>query len=128
MRTLIPWRPARELSVFSDDFDGLIRRFFSDEGVAVRPLTYPRLESFIQDGDFVVRADLPGIDPKKVEVTVESGRLRIRGEREAKHESKNQQYHYREVSYGRFEREIVLPEGADPDSVTASYRDGVLEV
>jgi HSP20 family protein len=129
MRSLISWSPARELSVFSDEFDGLVRRLFADQVPPTRGArTYPRLESFLKDGNFVVRADLPGIDPKKVEVTLEKGYLRIRGEREQEHEHKDHRYHYREVAYGRFEREIALPEGADPDAVTASYRDGVLEI
>jgi len=129
MRTLIPWSPARELSFFSDELDGLVRSVFGDDTPAIRVArTYPRLESFVKDGSFVVRADLPGIDPKKVEVTVENGRLRIRGERSEEQERKDRRYRYREVAYGQFEREVALPEGSDPESVTASYRDGILEI
>jgi len=129
MRSLISWSPAHELSVFSDEFDGLVQRLFTGRVPSARVArAYPRLESFMKDGSFVVRADLPGVDPKKVEVTVENARLRIRGEREEEVERKDRRYHYREVSYGRFEREIALPEGADPSAVTASYRDGILEI
>jgi len=75
-----------------------------------------------------VRADLPGIDPKKVELAIEGNRLVMRGEREEKEERKETDYLYREVAYGRFERAIDLPEGVDADTIKATYHDGVLEV
>jgi len=96
----------------------------------MRPETswMPAVESMMRDGEFVVKADLPGIDPDKVELSVEGNVLMIRGERQDKHEEKKGNRFYREVSYGSFARGIGLPPRADPDSVKATYRDGVLEV
>jgi len=131
MRALMPWRPFRELTTLHKDFDDLLGRFFGDEeGMPTRwpEMTLPKIESFRRDDELVVRADLPGVDPKKVELAIERDHLVIRGEREAKEERKEKDYHYREVSYGRFERVIELPAGVDAESVKATYHDGVLEV
>ena len=130
MRALAPWRPLRELSTLHRDLDEMFSRFFEDEEWL--PTTWraamPAVESFARDGELVVRADLPGIDPKEVEVAVEGHRLTLRGERRAKQESKEKGYFYREVTYGRFERAVDLPEGVDTESIKATYHDGVLEI
>jgi HSP20 family molecular chaperone IbpA len=86
---------------------------------------YVRVEDFMEEGQYVVRAELPGIDPEKdVEVSVENDMLTIRGERREETKEKN----HREFHYGSFLRTISLPKGTDPDKITASYTDGVLEV
>jgi len=131
MRALVPWRPFRELSTLHQDMDDFFSRFFGEEEwlptTTWRP-AMPAVESFVRDGEIVVRADLPGIDPKEVEVAVEGRRLVLRGERQAKEERKEKDYFYREVSYGRFERAVDLPEGVDTDSIKATYHEGVLEI
>ncbi len=92
-------------------------------GVGLAP--YVRVEDFIDDDSYVVRAEIPGIDPEKdVEVSVENDVLVIRGERREETKEKNR----REFHYGSFRRTLGLPRGVDPDKVTASYTDGVLEV
>lgn len=86
---------------------------------------YMPVESFTRDGRYVVRADLPGVDPDKdVEITVEGDQLTIFGERrEEGHENGRS-----EVRYGSFLRRIQLPEGAAPEDIDARYDAGVLEV
>ena len=130
MRALAPWKPFRELSTLHQDIDELFTRFFGEEEwLPTRwTPTAPVIESFIRNGEMVVRADLPGIDPKAVELAVEGHRLVMRGERHAKEERKEKDCMYREVSYGRFERAVELPEGVDTESIKATYHDGVLEV
>jgi HSP20 family protein len=77
----------------------------------------------------VIKADLPGIDPKDLEVSVMGNHLTIKGEREAQHEQQGRDYFQREVRYGSFARTVPLPEGVKADNnVKASYRDGVLEI
>lgn len=75
-----------------------------------------------------MRLDLPGVDPKDVEVSVVDDTLVIRGERKTAQELKEKEYQYRETAYGRFERRLGLPKGVDRDKVSASYKNGVLEV
>ena len=130
MRALTPWRREPAVSTFHREIDQLFDRFFGDEGWWGKPLegvALPAVESFVRDGNIVVRADLPGIEPKDVELSVEGDHLTIKGERKVEHEEKGEHL-YREVSYGRFERVLPLPAGVDPETVKATYKDGVLEV
>ena len=132
MRALAPWRPFGELSTLHRDIDDLFARFFGEEEHWwMRPFetgTVPAIESYLRGDELVVRADLPGIDPKEVELAVEGDRLTIKGERKKVEEKKRENEFYREVSYGRFERTVALPPGVDPDTVKAAYHDGVLEI
>ena len=77
---------------------------------------------------FVLKADIPGVDPKEIEVTMDNGVLTIKGER--KHESEQEANGYKRVerSYGSFYRRFSLPDSADAERVTATGKDGVLEV
>lgn len=84
-----------------------------------------RVEDFTDDGKYMIRAELPGLDPQEdVEVTVDSGMLTIRAER---HEESKQDRHS-EFRYGSLSRSVTLPEGAEADKITASYDKGILEV
>jgi len=84
-----------------------------------------RIEDFVRDGSYVVRAELPGIDPDKdLEVTVANGILRIKAERQEERSDK----HHSEFHYGTFSRSVMLPAGADESHVEAIYGHGILEV
>lgn len=88
-----------------------------------------RVEEYVDDGTMVVRAELPDIDPDKdVELSVTNGMLHIRARREEKTEKKEKGVYRSEFRYGSFVRDVALPEGVSGDDVTASYKDGVLEV
>jgi HSP20 family protein len=133
-RELAPWTPFQSLSALRRDMDDIFNRFFSpweqerspwwrlSEGFA------PPLECAVEGNQCVVKADLPGIDPKDIEVSVLGNQLTIKGERKARQEQKDRDYFQREVHYGTFARTITLPEGVKADDVKASYRDGVLEI
>ena len=131
MRALAPWRPFGGLSTLHRDIDDLFARFFGEEeGQWMQPFEgfAPALESFLRGDEFVVRADLPGIDPKEVELSLEGNNLTIKGERRRAEERKRDGGFHREVTYGRFERTLRLPPGVDAESIKAAYHDGVLEV
>ena len=99
--------------------------WFEEPFLTLRPyLGQPiRVEDYVEDDHYTVRAELAGIDPAKdVEVTVGAGYLTIRAERHDKTEGK----HRTEFRYGSFSRTIGLPANADEDAVTATYRDGIL--
>jgi HSP20 family molecular chaperone IbpA len=86
---------------------------------------YVRVEDFTDSGTYVIRAEMPGIDPDKdVEVSIAGDLLTIRGERREEQEEKN----HREFHYGQFSRTVTLPRSARTSEVTADYKDGVLEV
>ena len=84
----------------------------------------PRMETYRKDSDYVVRVDLPGVDPNDVHVQAEGNFLTITGER--KSEEKGPEY--REAFYGKFERRIALPQGLEAEKITARYEHGVLEI
>ena len=77
---------------------------------------------------YVLEADIPGVNPKDIEVTMDNGVLTIKGER--KHEAQQESNGYKRVerSYGSFYRRFSLPDSADPEGITAKGKDGVLEV
>ncbi|MBV8054194.1 MAG: Hsp20/alpha crystallin family protein [Deltaproteobacteria bacterium] len=123
------WSPFRELDRFRRDFDDLFDRFLGGRLSQQQPASNrPVLESYVANGKLTVRADLPGIDPKDVEITVAGDQLTIRGKREQQYEEKGQDFIHREVVYGSFERVVKLPGGVNPEEIKASYNNGVLEL
>ena len=88
----------------------------------------PRVDVFDQENDLMVRSEVPGIDPESIEITVQGGTLSIKGERSFETEDTKANYHRKEIFEGSFERTILLPEGIDPEGVTASSKNGVLEI
>jgi HSP20 family protein len=88
----------------------------------------PQVEMFERDGKFVVRADLPGMTKDDVKVEVTDNAIVIDGERKYEHEENEEGMYRSERSYGRFHREIALPEGAKTDNATANFKNGVLEI
>jgi HSP20 family protein len=122
------WSPFGELDRFERDFDELLDRFLGGRLTRQAPVNGPALESYVDSGNLIVRADLPGIDPKDVEITATGEQLTIRGKREQQREEKGRDFIYREVAYGSFERVVKLPVGVNPDQIKASYNSGVLEL
>ena len=120
---LMRWDPTRELSSWHRDIDDLFSHFFG------RPETsfgrwVPQIETYRKDNEYVVRLDLPGVDPKDVQVHAEGNVLSSSGER--KTEEKGQDY--QETSHGKFERTISLPQGVETDKIAAHCEHGVLEI
>jgi HSP20 family protein len=105
----------------------LFQRFFDSD---MRPASgwVPDAEAHVSDGKLVVRCDLPGVEPADIHVAVRGRTLAISGERKAQEQVSDDEYWMRGVAYGSFERSFSLPEGVDPDTVKATYRNGVLQV
>lgn len=88
-----------------------------------------RVDEFRDDGDLVIRAELPGIDPDRdVELTVSDNMLHIDAERREEEKVEEKGYLRHELRCGTFSRTLPLPEGASESDVKASYRDGILEI
>ena len=119
---LMRWNPAQELSNWHRDIDELFGRFFDRPDTSDRWV--PRMEAYRKDNEYVVRLDLPGIDPKDVQVQAEGNVLTITGERKSHEEGPA----YRETYYGNFSRQVALPQGVDTDKIAAHYEHGVLEI
>ncbi len=126
-RGLVPWRPFRELERWARSFPS----FFDDlewPPMFERGDHAPAIESFVKNGNLVVRADMPGIDPKDIDISVLGNVLTIKGNRKEEKEVKEEDYFRRELSYGAFERRMTLPEGTNTDKVEAHFKNGVVEV
>jgi HSP20 family protein len=128
---LIRWEPVRELGTVQSEMNRLFNSFFDTptpaNGKALRRWI-PAMDLVETDGQFVLTADLPGVSESDVNIEVKDNVLTISGERKSEHEDRKAGYYRVERSYGSFRRALTLPEGIDPESVTATFANGVLEV
>jgi HSP20 family protein len=93
------------------------------------PADVIQVDEYHEDGMLVIQAELPGIDPEQdVTLTVVEGMLNIEAERREEAETEERGYIRKELRYGSFARTLRLPEGVDDAKITATYRDGMLEV
>jgi len=134
MSSIVKWRPMEELiprsffgSFWDSDFGDVFESLMESEGLEKYDWT-PKVEAYRKNGTYVIKADLPGVEAKDIQVTLENGCLTIKGERKVDKEVKEKKVERREVFYGSFERCIPVPEGLKTEGVKAKYRDGVLEV
>ncbi|HET7139387.1 MAG TPA: Hsp20/alpha crystallin family protein [Arthrobacter sp.] len=119
MTDLIRWFDTRRSPI------EMIERLFEGDLAA----SGIRVEQVVEGTTLVVRAELPGIDPEKdVEITLGDGFLEIRAERQESEEHKDKDSYRSEFRYGSFVRRLPLPDTVQRDDVSASYKDGVLEV
>jgi HSP20 family protein len=129
---LVRWEPARELDALQGDMNRLFDSFFGRrEGAAggyASRRWIPPMDLVETEDQLVLRADLPGVDEQDIDIEVKDGVLSIAGERKSQHEQKREGFHRVERSFGRFSRALELPKGVDPQSVSADFDKGVLEV
>ncbi|MBA2442570.1 MAG: Hsp20/alpha crystallin family protein [Rubrobacter sp.] len=107
---------------------GMSRRGGRQQQDAALDQWAPATDVLSEDGDLVLRAELPGVKKDDVDISFANGVLTISGERRDEQESKDRGYHAREVRYGSFSRSLRLPEGTNPDDIHARFEDGMLEV
>jgi HSP20 family protein len=88
----------------------------------------PAIDMIDRKDEIVVHADLPGLDEKDIEITVDDGQLSIRGERKEEHETKEEGVYRCERWAGAFCRNLALPPGVDADKIQATFKKGVLEI
>lgn len=127
---IVKYNPFAELEEFPAGFrlfQDTVNRLLTPEAAAARPWT-PAVDVFETENELVLKADVPGIDMKDIEVRMENGTLLLKGERKFSNESKENGYHRVERAYGGFTRYFTLPETVDAEKVAADYKDGVLTV
>lgn len=88
----------------------------------------PSLDLSETKNDFIVKAEIPGIDPKDIDISLSNDVLTIKGEKKQEKEEKEENYHLIERSYGSFTRSIRLSREVQSDKIKASYKDGILKV
>jgi HSP20 family protein len=106
--SLIRWDPFREFNAL--------------------PARNPAVDIFENDNEIVLKAELPGMNVKDIEVRLENNILLLKGERHFEKEAKEENYHRMEREYGFFSRSFALPTTVNADKVTAEYKDGILKV
>jgi HSP20 family protein len=131
MADIVRWDPFSDLVTIQDELNRLFGRTFSGSEMTRRSGAgnwMPALDVFETEDKLVATMDLPGIDPKEVEVSVEDSNLVVTGSREFTQETDEQNYHRIERRYGTFARSIALPTTADAEKVEASFDKGVLTI
>jgi len=135
-RELQVWKPFRELAPFGefervrrqmdrfwDSFlqGGLTRRGEEEEWL-------PSLDVAETKNELVVKAEVPGMDAKDIDISLSNGMLTIKGEKKQEREEKEADYHLVERSYGSFTRFVQLPAEVQSDKISASYKNGILKI
>jgi HSP20 family protein len=125
------WDPFRELEEMHGRVNRLLgqstHRGTTEEGESFADWA-PALDVEESDREYLVKADLPAVKKEDVKVSLEDGVLAIEGERKQEKEEKGKKFHRIERSYGKFVRRLAVPTDADPQKVSAEFKDGVLNV
>jgi HSP20 family protein len=127
---LAPWRPFREMSTLRDEMDRLWDRFFGEWPTLepVRREWAPFLDVSETKNNIVVRAEVPGLEPKDIDISLIGGVLTIKGEKKQEKEEKDENYHRIERNYGTFTRSVRVPQEVQSDKIEATYKNGVLKI
>ncbi len=131
---IVRWEPFRDLvslqermnRLFDDSFRGVART--GEEDWALGGSWAPAVDIFELEGNIVLKAELPGVEAKDVDIRVENNVLTLRGERKFDNEVKRESYHRVERSYGTFSRSFTLPTVVDTGNIKAEFKEGVLRV
>ena len=125
------WDPFKELvdlqSRMSKLFENTISRQTREENIAQTTWT-PAVDVYETNKEIVLKAELPDMNQKDINLSVESNMLILEGERKLEEETKKENYYLLERSYGKFKRSFSLPTSVDADRIIAEYNRGVLKV
>lgn len=129
---IVRFDPFRELASMQDRINRIFGDAYSrrsDDDIMLRGDWIPPVDIYENEqGEIVIKAELPGLSKGDIDLRVENNTLTIRGERKRQSEVKDEQYHRVERVYGSFSRSFSLPGSVDAAKVSADYRDGVLSV
>jgi HSP20 family protein len=127
MATLVRWQPMREAAAMHAELSRLMNGLF--EGPARQTQSWvPAVDVWEAEGELVYAFDLPGVAQESISAEVEDGSLTVTAERSQSAEVSAERYHRVERRFGSFTRTVGLPQGVTEDAISASYRDGVLEI
>src|SRR5262249_51812025 len=132
MSNLISRRDFNWMEEARKEFDQVFHRFFghhlAPNGEGAAAVWSPRMDISENEKSYIVKADLPGVDPKDVDISIRDGGLMIKGEKKAEREEKKVNFHRIERFQGSFYREIPMPSGVDENSITATTAKGVITI
>ena len=129
MNTLVRWEPFRGISSLQEQFNRLFENRFAP-GTEEQTLTAwaPAVDVYETENELVIKADLPQMSEKELDVRVENNMLTIRGERKFEQKVKEENYLRMERAYGSFSRSFSLPNTVNTEAIQAEYKEGVLTV
>ena len=130
---IVRFEPFRELVTLQDRMNRLFSESYRaqqgpEDDWALGGTWAPAVDIYEHENNIVIKAELPGVDPKDVDIRLDNSVLTVTGERKLDNEVKKENYHRVERSYGAFTRSFTLPTTVDPSGIKAEYRDGVLRV
>jgi len=129
---IVRFEPFRELISLQDRMNRLFNESYRSQGSeddwALGGTWAPAVDIYEHENNIVIKAELPGVDPKDVDIRLDNNVLTVNGERKLDNEVKKENYHRVERSYGAFTRSFTLPTTVDPSGIKAEYKDGVLRV
>jgi HSP20 family protein len=131
---IVRWEPFRDLLSLQERMNRLFDESYRGTGRgnaddwALGGSWAPAVDIYEQDGNIVMKAELPGVDPKAVDIRLENNTLTLRGERKVDSDVKEDNYHRVERSYGSFSRSFTLPTVVDQGHIKAEFKDGVLKL
>lgn len=126
---LVRWEPFRDLVSLRQAMDRLFEESFVRPSRALTLIgegAHPLIDMYQTPKEVVVKASLPGVKPKDVEISITDDALTIKGETKGEEEVKRENYLYREHHYGSFVRSIALPHGIEAEKAEATSEDGIL--
>ena len=129
---VVRWEPFRDLLSLQDRmnrmFDESYRGRSASDDWALGGTWAPAVDIYEHEGNIVLTAELPGVDPKDVDVRVENNVLTLRGERKWNTDVQRESYHRVERAYGSFTRSFTLPNVVDTEKIKADFEDGMLKL
>jgi HSP20 family protein len=121
------WDRLPLFTSFQEEMNNMLDNFFGHEAFYGMGWS-PNIDIAENDNDIIIKAEIPGIDPKDIDISIEGDTLTIKGEKKEEKEHKGKHYHRVERSYGSFTRAIDLPAPVMKDKVKAEDHNGVLEI
>jgi|SRR5215469_1061509 len=129
MNSITRWEPFRNLSTLQEQVNRLFETSFKGNADNSALTTWaPAVDIYETENELVIKADLPEVAEKDVDVRVENNMLTIRGERKFEQNVKEDNYLRVERAYGSFSRSFSLPNTVNTEAIEANYKDGVLKV
>jgi HSP20 family protein len=123
---LVRWTPFSDMDLLQSQMNRLFENAFQGSGGTTSWV--PAADIYESDNELVVHLDVPGVDPKAVEIRVENNVLTIRGERPFNRKESSENFHRVERLYGAFGRSFSLSTAVDSDKIRATYKEGVLSI
>lgn len=134
-RELQTRKPLKEMTPFKEfdrmrrEMDRLWDSFLERKPSSTKQDEFlPSIDLSETENELVVKCEVPGMEPKDIDISLSDGMLTIKGEKKLENEEKKANYHLVERSYGAFTRSIQLPKGVHADGISASYKNGILTV